>query len=670
MRRQRLISFLLAALLALTLAMPALAADGELINAALEGTGVPDGWALNAYDASTASASVSGGTLTLSASDYNDIRLTQRVRVEENAVYTLTAEIAAEGISGGRGASLSIDNYSIDGVYIYSSGLVGSSDWQKVSLAFRTLDGQKEVIVALRLGGYSEMSCGTARFRSVSLSMGWDGSATVQSLVTGGTSDNISTREKDLTEARKIQLKSYLHLFVVLSVVLGVVFLFGVYRLRRDLTARDLTRKKRRQLFVLAVLGGLVLRSLLSSATGGHDTDMSCWMGWGNYIAANGPRDFYTAPGHEWYDYPPAYMLVLGCISRLLSAFGVAGDTAAATFAYMLPAALSDIAIALVLMKDGEERGFSQSWCLLLGLLVVFNPAAVVLSGAWGQIDSILTLLLILSFRELLRDRRISAGALYGLAIMIKWQALIYGPVLAMAYLLHIRSRRDAAETALGVVSAVAVMILISLPFRGSQSLFWFVERFLNAAGGYDYASVEAYNFLALIGGNWAPAGRKLLGLISYKALGTVGIVLSVAAALAYQIQSARRSRIGEWEADHPGVLFLAAALCMYGIFTFGHYMHERYVFPVVFLLLFAFVETREDKLLFCSLLLSVVLFLNEVTAMYVISQLASAAVRSTREHNAVVRTCSLAETVSFFLFVHVFIRCCFPSDREEDTDA
>ena len=68
----------------------------------------------------------------------------------------------------------------------------------------------------------------------------------------------------------------------------------------------------------MAVLVGLALRSLLSAFWGGHDTDMRCWIGWGNYIAQNGPATFYTAPGHDWYDYPPGYMLALGLISRTL----------------------------------------------------------------------------------------------------------------------------------------------------------------------------------------------------------------------------------------------------------------------------------------------------------------------------------------------------------------
>ena len=101
-------------------------------------------------------------------------------------------------------------------------------------------------------------------------------------------------------------------------------------------------------------------------------------------------------------------------------------------------------------------------------------------------------------------------------------------------------------------------------------------------------------------------------------------------------------------------MLFLSAAFCMFMIFTFGQYMHERYVFPVIALLIVSYTMTGEPRWLLCSLLLSVTVFLNEATAMYVISSLASAVVRGGREHNTVVAVCSFAETCCFAYFA-----CC-----------
>lgn len=316
-------------------------------------------------------------------------------------------------------------------------------------------------------------------------------------------------------------------------------------------------------------------------------------------------------------------------------------------FSYMLPAYAADVGIAVLLMRFARKRGFSESACLYIGALAIFNPAAVILSGAWGQIDSILTLLLLLSFSELIEGRRISAGAIYGLAIMTKWQALIYGPVLAAEYLLSIRKKEDALRTVGGVAAALLVILAVSLPFRGNQSFFWIVERFLNSAGGYDYASVEAYNFLALCGGNWKSAELALIPGISYKAFGTAAIVLAVVISIAMQI-AARRREGGEMLRARPERLLIPSAFCMFMIFTFGHYMHERYVFPVMALLVLTYLATRDGRLLVSSMLLSVVLALNETTAMYVVSNAAADAVRGSLQHQIVTGVCALFEVLTF----------------------
>ena len=628
------------------------AADQLLTNGSLAGEGVPTGWEVRSYLKENYTVQTQNGETALTSHQANDLRVYQTLEVEENTAYVFSAEIAASDVTGGRGATLSIDNYSVDGCYIYSRNILGSVDWTPVELIFRTGEGQKTITPALRLGGYSEMSAGTVRFRRVRLEKAEAG-APAQPL-SGGTSQS-DTRENDLSEARKIQLRSFLHLFIVLAVVDGVVLLFGVYRNRERIGARELSADRRKKLFWLLVLAALALRSLLASAWGGHDTDMSCWIGWGNYIAQNGPATFYTAPGHDWYDYPPGYMLALGLISRVLSALHVSAGSGAVTFAYMLPAALADVATAWLLMRLARKNGFSESWQLLLGTLALLNPAVVMLSGVWGQIDSILTLLLLMSFVELIEGRRVTAGALYGLAIMTKWQALIYGPVLACWYILHMRSRRDVVRTAAAVAAALGVIFVVSLPFRGDQGFFWIVEKFFHSAGGYRYASVEAYNFLALCGGNWAAVGKRFLPGISYGGFGTAAILAAVTLSLIMQWQAVKPSLLGDRHADDDRwMLFLSAAFGMYMIFTFGQYMHERYVFPVMALLTAAFIYTRESRWLFCSLLLSVTVFLNEATAMYVISNLASAVVRGGREHNTVVAVCSLAETVSFGYFAYL----------------
>ena len=215
------------------------AEDMLLTNPALEGEGVPDGWEVRSYLKDACSVESDRGIVTLISYEPNDLRLCQTVAVEENTAYTLFAEISVQNVMGGRGATLSIDNYSVDGCYIYSRNLLGSMDWTGTELTFRTGEGQTSVVVALRLGGYSELSAGTARFRSVRLAPAGEGAGAVS--LSGGSSSAEDRKTDELSEAEKIRLRSYLHLFIVLAVVDAVILIFGFYRSRERISSAELT---------------------------------------------------------------------------------------------------------------------------------------------------------------------------------------------------------------------------------------------------------------------------------------------------------------------------------------------------------------------------------------------------------------------------------------------
>ena len=646
-------------LLCAALQIAAAAADSLLVNTDFATSELPEGWSVVAYEPGGCSVVTQDDALVITSAAENDVRVCQMVQVKPGTVYRLSAEISAEGVHGGRGVCLAVDNYTLDGTHAVSGGRTGSFDWITETLIFQTGEEQSYVNIALRLGSYSETSAGTAFFRSPELVESTDAQDAAGAVVLSGSLQAPAQNSSESDEARTIRLKSYLHLFIVCAVVLACVLLWGFYRNRERFYSLLVDRKSARRCFLLIVLTGAALRLILSLLTGGHDYDMPCWQAWGRDIVQNGTAQFYTAAGHEWYDYPPGYMLVLAAVTWLLDLLHISAESAAGVFVYMLPAYLADVGIAALLMRFARKHGFSESACLFLAALAVFNPAAVILSGAWGQIDSILTLLLLLSFSELTECRRISAGVIYGLAIMTKWQALIYGPVLAAEYLLSIRKKEDIVRTAGGVAAALLVILALSLPFRGNQGLFWVVERFINSAGGYDYASVEAYNFLALCGGNWKSAELSLVPGISYKAFGTAAVVLAVALSIGMQV-FARRNAPGETLRERPERLYVPAAFCMFMIFTFGHYMHERYVFPVMVLLLFAYVCTKEKRFLASSMLLSVVLALNETTAMYVVARRVTEAVRGTQQHQILIAVCSLFEVLAFLYAARVCLGCDF----------
>jgi hypothetical protein len=65
------------------------------------------------------------------------------------------------------------------------------------------------------------------------------------------------------------------------------------------------------------------------------------------------------------------------------------------------------------------------------------------------------------------------------------------------------------------------------------------------------------------------------------------------------------------------GSLPLIMAFMLAGIFTFGHFMHERYVFPALMLLLVAYILYNDWRILVLYVLYSISILVNCMAAFY-----------------------------------------------------
>ena len=127
--------------------------------------------------------------------------------------------------------------------------------------------------------------------------------------------------------------------------------------------------------------------------------------------------------------------------------------------------------------REGEQaaRGTAGSVLTVLALLlcglVALNPAMAFLSGGWGQIDQVLTLALLLAVWLLTENRLEWAGLAYGIAILIKPQALMAGPLFAGVYFvkIHDQDAKTALRTLAAVALAVGIILLLCVPFSGGQ---------------------------------------------------------------------------------------------------------------------------------------------------------------------------------------------------------
>ena len=115
-------------------------------------------------------------------------------------------------------------------------------------------------------------------------------------------------------------------------------------------------------------------------------------------------------------------------------------------------------------------------------------------------------------------------------------------------------------------------------------------------------------------------------------------------------------------------VFLLAACFCVW-VFTFGHYMHERYIFPALLLLLFAYAFDRDPHKLAAFCMLTVTTFMNEMLAMYVVSDGAKDLIRGGAIHNQLIAVISLLEFCAAMYLTAIAFRKAAAFDPADPAD-
>jgi Gpi18-like mannosyltransferase len=128
-----------------------------------------------------------------------------------------------------------------------------------------------------------------------------------------------------------------------------------------------------------------------------------------------------------WSDYPPGFLYVLALVGWVRGVFGWELLSPVFNFFTFLPAMLADLAIGYVIYR--LARRFSAVFALAIAAMWVFNPAIILISSVWGQVESVFLLPLLLSLVFLREKKLLPAYLLYGAAILIKPQSLFLGPV-------------------------------------------------------------------------------------------------------------------------------------------------------------------------------------------------------------------------------------------------
>jgi len=346
----------------------------------------------------------------------------------------------------------------------------------------------------------------------------------------------------------------------------------------------------------LLLIGAGFLRIFLAAVTKGYEADIATFSAWAGH-AAHGLGSFYS-PGY-FADYPPGYIYVLWLIGTLQKALGIDFGSPEFLILLKLPAICADCATT-VLLFTYARRSWGSTASLLLAGLYAFNPAVIFDSAVWGQVDSVLTLPILLGVL-LLEKSPAGAGAAFATALLIKPQALIFAPLPLLWFAIRFlrREQHTSADLLKFTGSGLALFCLVILPFSVGESPLWIIRKYGSTLASYPYATLNAYNLFALSGGNAAPVGDPFL-FLTYGVWGNIGIVLAVLFATVVMLRGREFSRF--WYSP----LFLSAT-----VFIMTAKMHERYLFPALALSLGLFIATRSRPVLVIFAGFSVTQFLN-----------------------------------------------------------
>jgi Gpi18-like mannosyltransferase len=316
------------------------------------------------------------------------------------------------------------------------------------------------------------------------------------------------------------------------------------------------------------------------------ENDIRTFQIWASVLAENGLSNFYTSG--IWSDYPPGFLYVLALSGVLRGIFEWEILSPIFNFFIFIPAILADLAIGYGVYRAGKKYLASTSLYLAVALWI-FNPAIILISAVWGQVESVFLLPLLLSLVLMRQKKLLYAYILYGVAIVIKPQSLFLGPVYLYSAFDYWRGHKyvlaELKRLALYISAAMAGILALAFPFAQGFNYMPVFQQFWGGLDSYNFGTVNAFNFWALAGRNWQPLDAQFLGL-SHAVWGVIIAFLIVLIIFIALETDKRRSGGRQFWLIVAGVFVLT--------FVFSVKMHERYLFPaLLFLLLYAMENPR-----------------------------------------------------------------------------
>ncbi len=363
---------------------------------------------------------------------------------------------------------------------------------------------------------------------------------------------------------------------------------------------------------ILIFLIAFVFRLLLIN-TAFHG-DLNNNISWGNSVIKYGTNGYYEQKVWEFSqpNQPPLYILLFGLTSWIYqtiynlgwylnnnigafpSSFIWFWQTKGMVLLVKLPSILADLGIGYFIYKMVKKSKFKMG----LTILWLFNPLTFYNSSIWGQTDSIVNLLGIISIFYLLNKRLVPSVMFFVLGLLFKGSLIIFLPFMLLIWILqkHTWEKWLKAVLISGVLSTIIAIwfhVNIDLPIW----LFnLYTQRFF--PGEVGYLTANAFNFWYLVNPGKILDSTPYLGTTAH----TIGYIISLIISFILIVKNKATLT------KEKTILFLLSAMALIS-FLFFTRIHERYLYPFfpVATLLIGLIPS----LIFPYIILSFVFLLN-----------------------------------------------------------
>jgi Gpi18-like mannosyltransferase len=349
----------------------------------------------------------------------------------------------------------------------------------------------------------------------------------------------------------------------------------------------------------------------------GHVHDIEQIKSWVETAVTGNPLGIYTT---STANYPPLALLpmvIMGHLHRALSPAEYESSPVLLTALIKVPGIAADLITAVALYfivqrqysgpaefppfwKFGTSFPKRRQWATVALAAYAFNPAVWYVSAWWGQLESLVTLPMLLSLEAACRRHFGWAWGFFAAAVLVKPQAVIIGPVVLLAAW-QWGGRRAVLR---GGIAAAVVSLLVLSPFLIVGQILALIAQIQASTGRQLFLTMNAHNLWYLLTwGQGSFAAREGSPLLDTEPLlgpftgWQVGLTLFAGWALLVvwkfgRIYTSAEASINSGQFGSTRGFF-EGGVQLYGAGTamvMGFYMlpaeaHERYLFPALALM-------------------------------------------------------------------------------------